>query len=339
MPNESDFRVLLASDAGNGVVPAVATRPTSSLTGEVTVRVAWSSINYKDALVAHGRPGLSRKYPRIPGIDAAGHVINDSTGELEPDTPVVVAGADFGVQADGGYSEIVSVPRQWLTPLPDAVSPLRAMMFGTAGFTAMMCLMRLEAANGGSPLKGCRVAVTGASGGVGSLAVALLAMNDVEVVAVSGSPDNAGLLKRIGATSMVPREEIEQHSHSPLASQDYDFAIDTVGGRTLAGLLPCIGWGGAVACVGNIGGPALKTTVFPFILRGIGLLGVDSSKVPYDWRVGIWDSVADLFNDTDLDVMLEPIIHQIDFTDLPKQLAATLEGKSRGRQVVKVPSQ
>src|SRR5690606_11207457 len=257
---------------------------------DVVVRVRYSSLNYKDALSASGNRGVTRNYPHTPGIDAAGVVVASRDERFAPGNCVICTGHDLGMDTPGGFGEYVSVPGDWLVRPPTGLTPEGAMALGTAGLTAALALRRLAAA-GAAPGLGPLV-VTGASGGVGSLAVWLAARAGYEVVASTGTAEAAGVLRRLGAARVAPREELSQVTERPLLRGELAGAVDTVGGVTLANLLKRTCVGGAVAACGLVGGAELHTTVFPFILRGVALMGVDSQHAPRDERVAAGEELA-----------------------------------------------
>jgi acrylyl-CoA reductase (NADPH) len=290
--------------------------------GDVLVKVAWSSVNYKDALATIAKGQVARISPLIPGIDLAG--TDEDSGE-----EVLAHGYDLGVAHHGGYAEYARVRSEWIVPLPKGLSARQAMAIGTAGYTAARCVMALEAA-GLSPDSG-PVLVTGASGGVGSTAVDILAARGYEVVASSGKdPD---FLLGLGAKEVISREDAAGDSGRPLEKTRWAGAVDCVGGEVLAGVLRSVRYGGAVAACGNTGGVKLPTTVLPFILRGVSLLGVDSVQTPIAERKKTWKRLADDLRPPHLD---ETIAHEIDLEGLEETLTAILRGELSGRTIVKV---
>lgn len=258
--------------------------------GDVLVRVRWSSLNYKDALSATGNRGVTRSYPHTPGIDAAGVVEHDATGRFAPGAEVIVTSYDLGMNTPGGFGQYIRVPAGWVVPLPAGLGLRQAMEFGTAGLTAAIAVWQLQR-NGISADLG-EVLVTGATGGVGSLAVAILARAGYAVVAATGKADQADYLRGLGAARVIPREEVNDASPRPMLGGKWAGAVDTVGGNVLATVIRQLKLGGAVAALGNVGGPDLHTTVFPFILRGVSLLGVDSGNLPLGPRAALWGKLA-----------------------------------------------
>jgi len=297
--------------------------------GEVEVRVTWSSVNYKDGLATRIDGKVARISPLIPGIDLAGEVIASADPAIPTGTTVVAHGYEFGVSRHGGYAEYERVPAEWTVPLAPGLSAREAMAIGTAGFTAAMSVVALEE-RGLSPSDG-PVLVTGASGGVGGTALAILADRGYEVWAATGKPDEADRLRALGAAGILGRDEVTGEG-KPLETERWAGAVDAVGGATLPYVLRTLRIGGAVAASGNAGGPKLDTTVFPFILRGVALLGMDSVNVPIARRRHIWDRLA-----TDLRPRaLGEHVQEVTLESLDAALDGILAGAARGRWVVRV---
>ena len=299
--------------------------------GEVTVAVEYSTVNYKDGLCMSPKGGgLVRSYPHIPGIDYAGTVEVSSDERYKQGDKVVLTGWRVGEAHWGGYSQKANALADWLVPLPDGLSPRRAMAVGTAGFTAMLAVMALEN-HGLKPGHG-PVLVTGAAGGVGSVAIAILAHLGYEVAAVTGRPETADYLKSLGTTTIVPRAELNETTKRPLESETWSGCVDAVGGSMLARVLGQMKYGASVAAVGLAGGAALPATVIPFLLRSVNLLGIDSVMQPYDNRVRAWQRIA-----TDLPMdKLEAMVQPATLSDLPALGADILQGQVKGRIVVDV---
>jgi acrylyl-CoA reductase (NADPH) len=298
--------------------------------GEVLIRVAWSSLNYKDGLAVTGKPGVIRKYPMVPGIDLSGVVLESASPQFKPGDQVVVTGCGTSETMWGGYAQLARLNAENIIPLPDDLTPKQAMGVGTAGFTAMQCVMDLE--RHGLKPGGKEVVVTGAAGGVGSIAVAVLAKLGYKVVASSGRPEQADYLKSLGAVEVIDRSVLSAASKRPMESERWSAAVDSVGGDTLAGVIRTLAGGAAVAACGLAGGAALNTTVLPFILRGVCLLGVNSVNMPNARRREIWARVAQDLPLALLDSMIE--VHPLeDFHALGE---AILAGKTRGRLVIDV---
>ncbi|MCE0503736.1 acryloyl-CoA reductase [Roseivivax sp. GX 12232] len=300
--------------------------------GEVTVAVEYSTLNYKDGLCLGPGGGLVRSYPHVPGIDFAGTVEASSDDRYAPGDKVVLTGWRVGEAHWGGYAQKARVKADWLVPLPEGLTTRQAMAVGTAGFTAMLAVMALED-HGLTPGQG-PVLVTGASGGVGSVATAILAELGHEVAAVTGRPEGADYLKDLGATEIVAREELAETTKRPLESERWAGAVDAVGGPMLARLLGQLKYGGSAAAVGLAGGADLPAKVIPFLLRGVNLLGIDSVMQPYDNRLRAWQRVA-----RDLPMQkLEAMVHPATLEDLPELGAQILQGQVRGRVVVDLGS-
>ena len=298
--------------------------------GDVTVAVDYSTLNYKDGLCIGPGGGLVRSYPHVPGIDFAGRVLASDDARYAPGDRVVLTGWRVGEAHWGGYATRARVKADWLVPLPAGVSTRQAMAVGTAGFTAMLAVMALEE-HGLAPDKG-EVLVTGAAGGVGSVAVAILARLGYSVAAVTGRPETEGYLRDLGAARIVPRADLAQTVKRPLESEVWAGCIDAVGGAMLARILGQMKMDASVAAVGLAGGVDLPASVVPFLLRGVNLLGINSVFVPYARRVAAWDRIA---RDLPMD-RLEAMVKVATLADLPVLGAAILRGEVRGRVVVDV---
>ncbi|MCF6431253.1 acryloyl-CoA reductase [Leisingera sp. MMG026] len=298
--------------------------------GEVTVAVEYSTVNYKDGLCVGPGGGLVRKYPHVPGIDFAGTVETSSDDRYKPGDKVVLTGWRVGEAHWGGYSQKANVRADWLVPLPEGLDTRQAMAVGTAGFTAMLAVMALED-HGLEPGHG-PVLVTGAAGGVGSVATAILANLGYEAAGVTGRPETADYLKSLGATRIVPRDEINETTKRPLESENWAGCVDAVGGAMLARVLGQMKYGASVSAVGLAGGAGLPATVIPFLLRGVNLLGIDSVMQPYDNRLRAWERIAKDLPMDKLEAMIQPAV----LSDLPQLGADILKGQVKGRVVVDV---
>ncbi len=298
--------------------------------GDVLVSVAYSSLNYKDGLAVTGQGKVIRRYPMVPGIDLAGTVERSDSPRFQPGDQVILTGWGLGEQHWGGYAQKARVQADWLLPLPEGLSLKHAMALGTAGLTAMLCIMALEA-HGVRP-EGGEVVVTGAAGGVGSVAVALLARYGYRVVASTGRQAAHAYLRSLGAQDILDRSVLSAPSEKPLESARWGGAVDTVGGDTLAGLLRTMGYGGCVAACGVAGGSALHTTVFPFILRGVSLIGIESGQCPQERRREAWERLARALPAETLERMMQVVPLDAVF-DLSQEI---LQGRIRGRVVVDV---
>jgi acrylyl-CoA reductase (NADPH) len=328
MMNER-FKALLVERSGKGAAPKIVERTVDDLPeGDLLIRVHYSSLNFKDALAVGGRPGVIRRYPLTPGIDAAGEVVRCTDGTFAPGDPVVVTGFDLGVAVPGGFGQYVRIPSAWAVKLPVGLTLRESMALGTAGFTAALAVLKLRHAG----LKaGCEeMLVTGASGGVGSVAVSILASEGCRVVAVSGKPERHSFIKRLGAAEVIGRQEILGSSDKGLLPERWSGAIDVVGGGTLADVLKSTRYGGAVASCGLAGSSDLPLNVFPFILRGVSLHGVDSVHCPMGNRLRIWGKLAAEWKPP----LLDEMTRECPLVDLPEQAETMLAGRMFGRLVV-----
>jgi NADPH2:quinone reductase len=298
--------------------------------GEVVIQTQYSSVNYKDALAATGAGKVIRRFPCVGGIDVSGVVASSSDARFKAGDQVLVTGYDLGVARDGGYAEFVRVPADWVVSLPSGLSLFDAMALGTAGFTAALAIHRLEQ-NDLTPDKG-KVIVTGATGGVGSLAINMLSQLGYHVVATTGKDSEHAFLKSIGAKEILPRSSIDLTSKRPLEKSLWAGALDSVGSDTLAWLARTMQQDGAIASFGNAAGGELHTTVFPFILRGVKLLGVDSAATLMPLRKQMWHRLA-----SDLKPQaLAQIAHPVPFKDLPEVFPKMLRSEIRGRTVIEI---
>ncbi|NGP44789.1 acryloyl-CoA reductase [Bacillaceae bacterium SIJ1] len=297
--------------------------------GDVTIDVAYSSVNYKDGLAVSGEGRIIRDYPMVPGIDLSGTVISSEDPRFYKGQEVIATSYGLGVSHFGGYSEYARVPAEWVVPLPQEMSLLDAMSYGTAGLTAGLSVHALEA-HGICPDDG-EVLVTGATGGVGSMAVAMLSKRGYQVVASTGKEAASDFLTSLGADRVISREALQDGDNRPLQKQKWAAAVDPVGGASLARILASVKYQGAVAVSGLTGGGDVPTTVFPFILRGVSLFGIDSVECPMPKRSLVWKRLA-----TDLSVSahFNDTIQVIPLDDIPQALEAILQGKAKGRWVV-----
>jgi acrylyl-CoA reductase (NADPH) len=300
--------------------------------GDVTLRVGWSSINYKDALATVPKGQVARISPLVPGVDLAGEVVESDRDDLPPGTEVLVTGHDLGVAHHGGWAQYARVPAEWAIPLPAGLSARQAMALGTAGFTAGLSIQALED-HGLRPDAG-PVLVLGASGGVGSIAVGALAAAGYEVWAATGKASEHDYLRALGAHEVLPREEVTAASDRPLEKQRWAGCVDPVGGAATAYALRTLRYGGAVALSGLTGGTALETTVLPFILRRASLLGIDSVAAPAALRRTVWERLAGDLRPRGLD---ESIAREVELEGIEPVLDALLAGEAVGRTVVRLP--
>ncbi|MFC7319797.1 NADPH:quinone oxidoreductase family protein [Halobacillus campisalis] len=300
--------------------------------GDVTIRVHYSSVNYKDGLASIPNGKIVQSYPFVPGIDLAGTVVSSDDDRYQEGDEVVVTSYELGVSHYGGYSEYARVPADWVVPLPENMSLKEAMAFGTAGFTAALSVHRLEE-SGVTPEDGT-ILVTGSTGGVGSMAVSMLAKRGYHVTASTGKDSEHEYLKKLGAQEIISREEVTPEKIRPISKQKWAGVVDPVGGKTLASVLSNTKYGGAVAVSGLTAGIEVPTTVFPFILRGVNLLGIDSVYCPKDLREKLWKRMSTDLKPDDLG----EIEKEVSLKDLPATLSEILQGKVRGRTVVNILS-
>ncbi|MEE2689352.1 MAG: MDR family oxidoreductase [Pseudomonadota bacterium] len=327
------FKALLLEQAGDKVTNEIRELSIDDLPeGDVLVRVEYSDVNYKDGMVINGIGGLVKKYPHVPGIDFSGTVEESSHERFKVGDKVVLTGWRLGEVHWGGYAQWARVNGDWLVSLPDGMSTRQAMAVGTAGVTSMLCVMSLEDQN--LTVDSGPILVTGAAGGVGSIAVAILSRLGYSVAASTGREAQHQYLQSLGAAEIVARATLAEPSKRPLESENWAGAIDTVGSTTLARLLTQIKYGGSVAACGLAAGPKLETTVIPFLLRGINLLGIDSVMQPYENRVRVWNRIASDLPHDKLEIMTEVI----SLDRVAEAALSILGGKVRGRLVVDVDS-
>lgn len=325
------FKALLIEERDGQVVSAITQMDESRLdSGEVTIRVAYSSVNYKDALAATGAGKIIRRFPCIGGIDLSGTVIKSADPRFKKGDAVIATSFDIGVAHHGGYAEIARVPADWVVPLPAGLSLYEAMALGTAGFTAALAIVRMEE-NRLTPAKG-PVIVTGATGGVGSLAVDMLAKIGYRVVALTGKESEAGYLRSLGAAEVMLRQSIDLTKIRPLDKGRWAGAVDNLGGDVLAWIASTMEQGGTIASIGLAASMKLNTTVAPFILRGVSLLGIDSGYIREPYRRDVWQRLA-----TDLrPPHLESMSRKIAFEELPATFTEYVAGRAKGRVVVEL---
>lgn len=326
----STFRAFVAETSDAGFIRGVRNLSTHDLPdGDVVVRVDWSSVNYKDGLASRADGKVARISPLVPGIDLAGEVLESSSEAFRTGALVLASGYNLGVARHGGYSEVQRLPSDWLVPLPSGLRARDAMAIGTAGFTAAMSVVALED-RGLRPGDG-PVLVTGAAGGLGRLAIGILAARGYEAWAATGKPDEADRLRALGAAGVLTRDEVTV-SGKPLDSAQWAGAIDAVGGPVFPYILATLGPGAAVASCGNAGGPAFASTVLPFILRGVAVLGMNSVPVPIEQRRALWARLADDLRPRGLG----EDVAEVTLDTLEPALDAIVEGRARGRWVVRV---
>ncbi len=297
---------------------------------EVLIKVSYSSLNYKDALSSVGNPGVTRNFPHVTGIDVAGTVAESKSTIFKVGERVLVTGYDMGMNTDGGHAEFVKVPSSWVARIPDAITDKEIMTFGTAGLTAALSVNELIA-NGVKPEDG-EILVTGATGGVGSIAVSILNKIGFTVVAISGKKEKIDYLKRIGASEVILRDTFNEDSKKPMMGEKYAGVIDTVGGEILANALKYIKYDGVATCCGLTSSHELNTNVFPFILRGVRLIGIDSVECKLEKKQAAWEKIASKWKvDT-----LDSITNEISLEEVKDAYELLLAGKAVGRYVVKI---
>ncbi|MGH7772297.1 MAG: YhdH/YhfP family quinone oxidoreductase [Candidatus Binatia bacterium] len=296
--------------------------------GDLLIEVSYSSLNYKDALSATGHRGVTKSYPHTPGIDAAGTVLESRSPSFSSGDQVIVTGFDLGANTPGGYGKYIRVPASWAVKLPQNLASKEAMAYGTAGFTAALSVLKMQE-SGVRPPQG-EVLVTGATGGVGSLAVGILAKAGYQVVAATGKSGEKDFLIGLGAKEVVPRDAVNDTSGKPLLKGRWAGVVDTVGGNILATAIKSTLQGGVVTCCGMVASPELTLTVFPFILRGVSLIGIDSVECPTETRLLIWKKISQEWKLNNLDALLS----ECSLEELGPKINLILEGKLKGRVVV-----
>ena len=294
--------------------------------GELVIDVAYSSLNYKDALSATGNPGVTRNFPHTPGIDAAGTVAESSNEDFKAGDEVIVIGFDFGMNTDGGFGQKIRVPAGWVVPTPSGLNARSAMILGTAGFTAALCIDKLTSI-GGLVVEDGPVLVTGATGGVGSVAVGLLAKLGYEVHAVTGKAAQHEFLRGLGATEIVSREEAIANAGRPLAREKWGGVVDTVGGEILVDAVKSLRYGKSLAACGLVASPEIPATVLPFILRHVNLLGIDSVELPLAQKAAIWQKLAGPWRPDFLEDLVEPLTLETLSAAIDRILAGEMVGR------------
>jgi putative YhdH/YhfP family quinone oxidoreductase len=298
--------------------------------GEIIIKVAYSTLNYKDALSFSGHKGITKKYPHTPGIDASGVVVDSLVPEIKVGEQVLVTGYDLGMNTSGGFQEYIRVPSKWVVKIPSNLDLKTAMVYGTAGFTAGLAIHRFQE-NGITPDKG-KVLVTGASGAVGTMSIAILNKIGYEVVASSGKPELKDFLHQIGAKEVITREDVNDLSNRPLLPRRWKAAIDNVGGGTLVNIARSLDKGGAIAVVGIVSGDKFELPVYPFILRGIALLGIESAETEMPLRLKIWDHLNSDWHIENFD----NLYYEISLEEVPTALSKMLKGKLAKKNIVKL---
>lgn len=326
---EQTFKAFVVREEEGQFVGALEQKQVDDLpAGDVLIRVAYSCINYKDALSVTGNRGVTKNYPHTPGVDAAGHVVTSSDERFSEGQAVVVNGFDFGMNTSGGFQEYIRVPADWITPLPNGITTLEAMSYGTAGLTAAQSIDELVQRV--APQDG-PVLVTGATGGVGSVAVALLVKLGFTVHAVTGKEAEHDRLKQAGVAEVISRQSLLEETTRPLKKGLYAGIIDTVGGPLLASVIRYVQYGGLVTTCGNVGGAELTMTVYPFILRGVRLIGIDAVQLPITERERLWNHLAN-----DWHLSIAEMVQMKALSDVPAVVKALLEGTHQGRTVIEI---
>ncbi len=327
---EEKYNALVAEETANGIRPSIKELKVSDIPdNDLLIRVLYSSLNYKDALSSHGNRGITKQFPHTPGIDSCGIVIRSKSSDFKEGDYALVCGNDLGMNTAGGFGQYISVPAEWAMHLPEKLLPEESMMLGTAGFTAALAIHKMQQ-NGQHPTQG-PVLVTGATGGLGSLAINILAKIGYDVIAATGKTDENSYLNSLGASVIFSREDVDDKSGKLLLRPRWAGAIDTVGGNILATVLKGCQRHGNVACCGNANSSELNTTVFPFILNGINLLGVDSATTPMPLRKSLWQLLEKEWRPD----ALHQISKTVNLSELPGKIELILQGKIRGRIVVK----
>ena len=328
----SSFKAFVVNKTSEGFTAGLKDLAQTDLpSGEVLVKVAYSSVNYKDGLASIPDGKVVRNYPHVPGIDLSGTVVESSDARFKAGDEIIATSYEIGVSHFGGFSEYARLKADWIVPLPQGLTLKEAMALGTAGFTAALAVHQLQK-NGLAPTHG-PVLITGASGGVGSIAIGILKQLGYTIAASTGKAEEHDYLKSLGVSDILSREETSAESTRPMEKERWAASIDAVGGSTLAYLLRSTKYGGSVAACGNTGGANVTTTVFPFILRGVNLLGIDSVNCPMELRRELWQQLASEYKPASL---LESIGKESTLEELPRVLAAILQGGIRGRTIVRV---
>jgi putative YhdH/YhfP family quinone oxidoreductase len=325
------FKTIVTNEVDGRYVTNLKSKSISDLPeGDIIINVKYSSLNYKDALSSIGNKGVTRKYPHTPGIDAAGVVADSKSDKFKVGDEVIVTGFDLGMNTSGGFAEYIRIPAEWAMPLPNNLSLKESMIYGTAGFTAALSLFKLEEFNLIDNSK--EILVTGATGAVGSMAVSILSKAGYKAVAATGKTDKEDFLKNIGANKVIDRKEVDDDSKRPLLRPRWGGVIDTVGGNILATALKTTDYSKGVTTCGLTQSIELNTTVFPFILKGVCLIGIDSVECPMDIRKKVWSKIS---TDWKVDVLNE-ISTEISLEDVPKYLEKILAGQNVGKVVVNI---
>ena len=326
---DKTFKALLVEEDNGTYTNKVVERSIDDLPdGDLLVKVSYSSLNYKDALSASGNPGVTRNFPHTPGIDAVGEVSQSSSSNFKEGDKVIVTGYDLGMNTAGGFSEFIRIPSSWAIQLPNNLSELDSMCLGTAGLTAGLSIYALDSFRGISDTKSI---VTGSTGGVGSISVMLLSKLGSEVTALSGKTDKEDLLKGLGAKEVISREQLSELTRLPIGKPLWDLGIDVVSGEILSLLLASLTPGGAVACSGLVGGPSFESSIFPFILRGNTLIGIDSVEISLEQKENIWKLFANEWS-----LNLQDTTKIVSLEEISSEIETILKGEQVGRVVLEI---
>ena len=329
----STFRALEASETEGKFSLKIVEKNIADLPeGDLLIKVDFSSLNYKDAMSASGMPGVTRNYPHTPGIDAAGKIAESRVSDFKEGDEVIVTGYDLGMNTSGGFGEYIRVPSSWAVHLPKGLTAKESMSLGTAGLTAGLSIHALDSFREYTGLKNTKSVVSGATGGVGSISVMLLSKLGSEVTAVTGKNDQSDFLHAIGASNILSREELAETARKPIGKSLWDVGVDVASGEILSLLLTSLSPGGAVACSGLVGGPSFESSIFPFILRGNALIGIDSVEIPLKDKEHIWEHFA---HDWVLEG-LDKSTKEVSLDNLEVEIESILSGNQVGRVLVKI---
>ena len=329
----STFRALEASEIEGKFSLKIVEKNVADLPeGDLLIKVDFSSLNYKDAMSASGIPGVTRNYPHTPGIAAAGKIAESRVSDFKEGDEVIVTGYDLGMNTSGGFGKYIRVPSNWAVHLPEGLTAKQSMSLGTAGLTAGLSIHALDSFREYTGLKNTKSVVSGATGGVGSISVMLLSKLGSEVTAVTGKNDQSDFLHSIGATNILSREELTKAARKPIGKSLWDVGVDVASGEILSLLLTSLSPGGAIACSGLVGGPSFESSIFPFILRGNALIGIDSVEIPLKNKDHIWEHFA---HDWVLEG-LDKITKEVSLDNLEVEIESILSGNQVGRVLVKI---
>ena len=329
----STFRALEASETEGKFSLKIVEKNVADLPeGDLLIKVDFSSLNYKDAMSASGMPGVTRNYPHTPGIDAVGKITESRVADFKEGDEVIVTGYDLGMNTSGGFGEYIRVPSNWAVHLPKGLTAKQSMSLGTAGLTAGLSIHALDSFREYTGLKDTKSVVSGATGGVGSISVMLLSKLGSEVTAVTGKNDQSDFLHTIGASSILSREELAETARKPIGKSLWDVGVDVASGEILSLLLTSLSPGGAIACSGLVGGPSFESSIFPFILRGNALIGIDSVEIPLKNKDHIWEHFA---HDWVLEG-LDKLTKEVSLDNLEVEIESILSGNQVGRVLVKI---